>query len=292
MTTSTAGLTAGLAISGTGIPSGAKIASITEGTTFVISSNATASGAVTGTITGVGSLALGTLSTPALSTIDLSSAGNTVTLTDNYAAQTFKLPTASVGVVITASGSGDTLGSGLQTITALGANDTITLYNSSSSAAPYTNNTSANNIAVGAGAKVTLGYGDYGSSTIDVSNSVAASGTLSNGAFNYTTLTNGADGRTMIYIGGSLTTTDFTQVNVATATSLANALDLATANMAAGSTTHNAAAWFQYAGDTYIVAHPETAAAPNGLVATDVIVKLTGLTDLVATGSITGGFVI
>ena len=339
VTTSTAGLTAGLAISGTGIPSGAKIASITDGTTFVISSNATASGAVTGTITGVGSLALGTLSTPALSTIDLSSAGNTVTLTDNYAAQTFKLPTASVGVVITASGSGDTvtqtigasqsgylktgslftgnnltisltgnsgantftasgdnakitLGSGLQTITALGANDTITLYNSSSSAAPYTNNTSANNIAVGAGAKVTLGYGDYGSSTIDVSNSVAASGTLSNGAFNYTTLTNGADGRTMIYIGGSLTTTDFTQVNVATATSLANALDLATANMAAGSTTHNAAAWFQYAGDTYIVAHPETAAAPNGLVATDVIVKLTGLTDLVATGSITGGFVI
>jgi len=50
---STASLRAGMAISGTGIPGGATILSITDGTTFELSANATASGTVTGTFTGL-----------------------------------------------------------------------------------------------------------------------------------------------------------------------------------------------------------------------------------------------
>lgn len=41
---STSGLSAGMLVSGTGIPSGAKIASITNGTSLVLSANATATG--------------------------------------------------------------------------------------------------------------------------------------------------------------------------------------------------------------------------------------------------------
>jgi len=88
------------------------------------------------------------------------------------------------------------------------------------------------------------------------------------------------------------------QVNVASATSLAQALNMAanytllvqdqgtavtTANLAANTA---AITWFQYGGDTYVVAMVnDTAAAvqQTALDANDIVVKLTGLVDL--TGS-------
>jgi hypothetical protein len=84
------------------------------------------------------------------------------------------------------------------------------------------------------------------------------------------------------------------QVNVSSAISLANALDIAagfaaTAQAASQGNLNKIAAgaglidWFQYNGDTYIVEaiNPGSAAATHtALAATDVVVKLTGLVDL------------
>lgn len=70
------------------------------------------------------------------------------------------------------------------------------------------------------------------------------------------------------------TTTGFTatKVNVAAATTLATALDLAAAGTTAGVAT-----WFQFGGNTYVV---DDLSAATTLTATDIVVKLTGTLDL------------
>ena len=67
-------------------------------------------------------------------------------------------------------------------------------------------------------------------------------------------------------------------VNVASASSLANALDIAVANMTAPAGNH--ADWFQYAGNTYVVEHASTGTAATALGTADYVVKLSGLVDL------------
>jgi hypothetical protein len=84
---------------------------------------------------------------------------------------------------------------------------------------------------------------------------------------------------------GTLNDTLGGQVNVATATSLANALDLAASQAGQVAANTGVVEWFQYQGNTYVVEAANTATSGNavahtGLGAHDVVVKLTGLVDL------------
>jgi hypothetical protein len=73
------------------------------------------------------------------------------------------------------------------------------------------------------------------------------------------------------------------QVNVAGATSLAGALDLAASQVGTVAVHSGSLDWFEYQGNTYVVEavnNTGTAAAHTALGANDTVVKLTGLVDL------------
>lgn len=80
--------------------------------------------------------------------------------------------------------------------------------------------------------------------------------------------------------GAGVTSLTKAQTDIATATNLTNAINLALENAAVNAA--GKAAWFQYGGNTYVVNQgaADTAGAANDFTAADAIVKLTGLVDL------------
>jgi hypothetical protein len=169
---------------------------------------------------------------------------------------------------ITASGAGDTIDlsgwttaatTANSTVTALGLGNTIKL-------GAGTDATHMLNAVVGGNATVTM-YGAY--DQVDVSNSAAAAGTTSSGAYKMTTI-NSMIATDAIKFDGSAVTGSL--VDVSSATTLGAALDLATAANASGAVN-----WFQFGGNTYLV---EDVNASSTLASNDIIVKLTGTIDL------------
>ena len=137
-------------------------------------------------------------------------------------------------------------------------------------------------ITVGKNSTVTLGTtaasvaSDLGS-TITVKGDTA--GTTSSGAYGVTTINNANDNTTKVVMFAAGSDGGSTMVNVASASSLAQALDLAVAVGTNGGTAgNNYYAEFHWTdGNTYLVGHSGAAAA--ALSANDVVVKMTGLLD-------------
>jgi hypothetical protein len=221
-----------------------------------------------------------------------------VNLTASGAGDVFTLTSTNGGNVITANGAGDTFNignaytdaagaGGGYTITATGNGDTVVF-------SPMHN--TASTVTVGSGATVTLGKGNE---TIVVKGDVT--GGTTSGAFSETVINHATAGSNewINFTDGTLTGGQYWmgQVNVATATTLAQALDLA-ANysaltqvqgaapaVSAGLLPANASSidWFQFGGDTYIVEavnNTGAAAAQTALDANDIVVKVVGLVDL------------
>lgn len=174
---------------------------------------------------------------------------------------------------VTAHGANNTFtinDSGSSTITADGANDTFTLADDAHAS-----------LTVGSNATITLGH--------DASAQITVTGDVTGGTsanFASTTISgfNFAQNDTITFnnvtnesLGG--------QVNVATATSLANALDLAASQAGHLGASTGVVEWFQYQGNTYVVEAVNNATSGSGathtaLGANDAVVKLTGLVDL------------
>ena len=196
--------------------------------------------------------------------------------------------------VIVANGANDTIsvGTGANTITATGADDTINVDSGASTT-----------ITVGTNATINLGNAntagtpivDTGADTINASSAVTGGDSSNYAATNINILAGTHTGATDVVIDlGSLATTSMLgQVNVASATSLAEALDMAAdyASLTAvqGTVAPKLAAntavadWFQYDGDTYIVNmqnNTSAAVAQTALDANDVVIHLTGMVDL------------
>jgi hypothetical protein len=165
--------------------------------------------------------------------------------------------------------------------TGLGANDVINYL-----AASSTSNSNVDTVAIYLTGTVTGGTSaSYNFTTINNLAAVVANATLAN--------PNPLANQTLIFNNGSALESFIGQVNVASATTLAQALDLAASTAALSVQAHTAAAgkmnantgiidWFQFGGNTYIVEanNGATAATHTALGATDVVVKLTGLVDL------------
>ena len=158
----------------------------------------------------------------------------------------------------------------------------------SSTFTAVTGDNKANLITVGAGSTVNLGTSSTGlasdgGSTVKVMGDVT--GALSSGTVSMVTVNNVVNASTKLHFFAATGTTELLGgdangfVNVASATSLADALDIAAANESAaavaGSHSYD---WFQYAGNDYVVAH--TGVAGSALSATDIVVVITGLIDL------------
>jgi hypothetical protein len=224
-----------------------------------------------------------------------------ITLTASGTSNTIDLSLATGnGSTINANGAGDTikLGTGNNTVTATGAGDTISIESGAG----------ATTVTVGANAQVNIGTANTANTGDVIKVATTSTGAAADAAFAKTTITMAsgvaATGNVIDYsgtadvftlLGGSAASS---QVNVATATSLADALNMAAnftmltkAQGAADSTADLAANtarvdWFQYGGDTYVVAMVNNTAAAvqqTKLDSNDIVVKLTGLVDL--TGS-------
>lgn len=231
---------------------------------------------------------------------DANNVGNgVVTLTASGANNTITLSNGAN--VLTANGAGNkiTVGTGANNITATGADDVITVASGAG----------ATSITVGTNATVNLGTANTanaGAETIIVDRAVTG-GTADNFAKTTISFATGvAATGTVIDFDATVGTAAFSllgtnmansQVNVASATSLTEALDMAanytrlTQAQGTAATTANLAAntaeitWLQYGGDTYVVAMVnDTGAAvqQTKLDANDIVVKLVGLHDLTA----------
>ena len=211
--------------------------------------------------------------------------------------------TGNGSAVFSATGAGSKITGGVVTgneTLQVGNNGTVTLLQgvaavvtSDGTYAGTNGNTGAAKIIVGTNSTVTLGTtaagaASDGGSTIEVWGNVT--GSKSSGTYTLTTVANVVDGA-----GAAGTHISFFQtagahektpvfVNVASATSLSAALDLAAANVDSTAVAgDHSYAWFQYAGNDYIVAH--TGAAATALTTTDIVVKVVGLVDLVNIGT-------
>lgn len=117
-----------------------------------------------------------------------------------------------------------------------------------------------------------------------VSATVAASAVdATTAATKMTTITDFNAGDMLDFTGfaaAGLTSLTKAQTDIATATNLTNAINLALENAAVNAA--GKAAWFQYGGNTYVVNQgaADTAGAANDFTAADAIVKLIGLVDL------------
>jgi hypothetical protein len=205
------------------------------------------------------------------------------------------------GDAITVDGGSNNLGGALHNgtwLSSLGAGDTINLLDGNT------------NVWVGSGSTVNLGTSTEafsGSATIQVTGDVTGATSAGHYAL---TLINGvanANGEVLVQFGNATTEAlaggqyGGSEVNTATATSLANALDIAVnqalvldAQSNGGHTTvvngvleqkanTGLVTYFQYAGNTYVVEavnNTNAAAAHNGLAAGDVVVELTGQVNL------------
>jgi len=221
---------------------------------------------------------------------------------------------ATGSVTVTANGAGDTitLANGSNTVNALGANDVITVGIGSNTVVAtgsgvhinVDTNSGGGSYTVGQNAIVTfaqsLGDGTH-DDTIVISND--QTGATSSGTYSFTTLDGAAHNDNISFadnfsdalLGNSLA---HSQVNVAAATTLAQALDIA-GNIAAltGHTAISANSgvidWFQFGGNTYVVESVNsgsTAAQHTALGSHDYVVKVTGLVDL-SHGALAGSIV-
>jgi len=251
--------------------------------------NITASGAKDVFTQGVPGSLVGTEFGAGVVTLVASGAGNTITLSNG-------------ANNITANGAGDVIsvGTGSNTIVATGSDDVFNI----ASGAGTTSVKVGSNAAVNIG---TLKVANGGAETVNVS--TAMTGATAADAFAKTTVTfvnasNVAPETEDHIISFAGTAEAYTllgaavassQINVATATSLSEALNMAanytllTQVQGTAASTANLAAntgkvdWFQYGGDTYVVAMVnDTGAAvqQTGLDANDIVVKIVGMVDL------------
>lgn len=222
-----------------------------------------------------------------------------VNLTASGAGTTISLSNGVNTIVANGAGNMISVGTGTNTITATGS-DTTTVIAA---------NAAVTTVTVGTNAKVTVATNDVVKVNGAVSGGDSANFAKTTVTFAATTVSTGtiidfddnAAGVTYSLLGTSAANS---QVNVATATSLAAALDMAanhtlltqdqgviaTATVVAGggalAANTGEITWFQYGGDTYLVAmvnDTSVAVQQTKLDANDIVVKLVGLHDL--TGS-------
>lgn len=188
------------------------------------------------------------------------SAGGAVSLIDGSAA-TGKLNINTTNVVA------DTASAGL-TVKGGSAADTITL---GAHAATVNGGAGNDTIVTSAGFSSTL-TGGAGNDTFNVAATVSS--VVGNTGYKFTTVTDLAVGDVLKFAAGA-TTFVADKVDVSAASDFAGALALAIDTGTAGGTVD----YFVYAGNTYVV-DVSAANASHALVATDVVVKLTGVVDL------------
>ena len=223
--------------------------------------------------------------------IYLSGAGDTV----NASAVT----TGSGTELISAVGAGSTILGGIGATSEqliVGANGTVTMLQGVAAGvgvAAVTGDTNANFITVGTNSTVNLGTNSVGLATDGGSNVTVTgntAGALSSGAFSFTTTNNILD-KIVTGLGNSGTQLVFAAanaavnvtgglVNVASASTLGAALDLAASHLGGFAAGTNYADWFQYSGNTYVLDHVGTGAAATAMATTDIIVKITGQVNL------------
>jgi hypothetical protein len=244
------------------------------------------SGATTITASGAGDI----ISTGVgANTITANGAGDTITV-GNSAATTI----VAGAQIIHASGTGDTI--------AFASTTTPLTSGATGSAITYTGASTIDGglPGIGIGNNSTVNFGTNISGTANVVLTGDVTGATSSGTFAFITLNNLGVGDSMTF--GNATAGERTagasfgasQVNVASATTLAGALDLAAATDAMSQQSGTTAAgliaantgvldWFQFAGNTYIteaVNSTSTAATHTALGASDAVVKIGGLVDL------------
>jgi len=254
-----------------------------------------------GTASAPAAISAGTVSLAGIEAINVVSgaaagvATNAITLAD-AAAQTVTVTGNQALNLSFASGFGNTSGKGVTSIDASAATAKVTISTANVTAASagltVKGGTAGDSITLAGKATVDAGAGD---DTIIVNGAFAT--TLTGGAgkdtFNVKAAT-GVDAMTTIndfvaaddkIVFNDGATFNTTRVNVSTATTFEQAL-----NLAAAGTTGNDITWFQYGGNTYIV-EDNSAAATFG--AGDVLVKLVGTIDLsTATSSIVSAAVV
>ena len=264
--TGVGGASAGSAVTynaGTLAIQGIEAVSIASGSASGFSSNQIAltdDNARSLTITGSQALSVsfvnfGTAGANGVSTIDASAATGAVTLNTN------NVNIATAGLTVTTGSGADvlTLASAATVSTGAG-NDTVTLGGAST-----VDLGAGNDIVITSAAASTI-TGGAGNDDFRVA--------LSLGAANMTTITDAAVGDKITFVNQGTETFASTKLNVASATTLTDALNTAAAG---DGSTNGAISWFQYGGNTYIV-EDNSAGATFG--AGDIVVKLTGLVDL------------
>ena len=250
------------------------------------------------------------LATGSNSTISVSGAGDTVVdgtaigaggagvvaATANGLGDTITVSSSSGGNSITANGANDTIdlgnngAGGGYTVTALGSGDTIVFTATHATASTVTVGSGAS-VTFGAGHETVVATGDLTGATSSGSYAVTTLNHVTHAA-NETIVFNNAATENWASTGGATGS----QVNIASASTLSAALDLAasqaalTVNPNPGSTTyatiaggHGELDWFQFGGNTYVVeaVNPTGAnAAHAALATTDAVVKIVGLVDL------------
>ena len=121
-----------------------------------------------------------------------------------------------------------------------------------------------------------------GSSVINVTGDIA--GATSSGAYSFVTVKNITDFATKLQFDTATTTADISagQVNVASASSLSQALDLAAyaVNQAGSVASTHYVDYFRFGGDTFVVDHLGTGTAASALTSNDIVVKIVGLANL------------
>jgi S-layer protein len=200
--------------------------------------------------------AFGTAGTNGLSVIDASAATGAITLNTTNAG------IATAGLTVTTGTGADvlTFASAVTATTGAG-NDTVTLGGAS------TVDLGAGNDIVVTSAHASTITGGAGTDDFRVALSLSAA--------NITTITDAAAGDKITFVDHGAEVFNATKVNVAAATTLTDALNLAAAGD--GGTTNSIISWFQYGGNTYIV-EDNSAGATFG--ANDIVVKLNGTIDL------------
>lgn len=208
------------------------------------------------------------------------------TLVANGGGDTINVGSSWAGNALTANGAGDiiTFGSG-STLSATGAGDVVTFTGSGAITALGANAT----IHVAAGSTESASIvGDVVGAGLSATPSVTTIVGLTQTEVNSHNYSLTVDSN----VNGTIAASGNPQVNTATATSLANALDIAAAQAAAsqgGTIQANSGVvdWFQYHGNTYVVEANNTTAASathTALGANDVVVAITGLVDLTNAG--------
>ena len=281
--------------------------SLGTATTPLTQSNLTVlggAGALTVVATGAGDSVTELNTSSAGCTLTLAGAGDTIatangesTVTANGAQDVIHLGEVSTGTTI----------AGSQIVHAAGASDTISFATTAADGTQVLWGTGASstldggNGSLGVGANDTINFGNNagsGSETVVITGDLAGattSGGTSTAGIAMTTLGNvvhGSGDEIVLNNAASEVLASLSnsgEVNVSSAISLGQALDLAAAGAAASQSNHLIAShtgvidWFQYSGNTYLVEainHGSVAASHAALAATDAVVEIVGVVNL------------